>query len=199
MNAAAQGALNLAAGISAVLSAQGINTSNITSGVDAIVGAYSDVAGRISGLNVNFSSLANNGSGRSGGSRNLNDVWYQRYGRETYLYNRGEIDAQVYWDGFKRVNDQLLKEFGDSYLRDWRTRDLQWLNEGYKKERELIEKSFKLRIITAQEYYTKLETLRERYFSGSNMNNRIIEENREAFYYATVSEVQDRIKVMEHL
>ena len=200
MDTAAQSAYNFAAGVSAILAAQGIDTSNITAGMDAILGSYGDVAKKIADLRIDYSSISRSSSGGRSSKVNFNDIWYQRYGRETYLYQKGEMDAEQYWEGFKKANDSILRDYGDDYLRDWRNRDLQWQGDGYKKERELLEESFDARVLTAQDYYTKLEALREKYFSESPMNNaRVSHENRWAFYEAQVREFEDKLKVIEYL
>jgi hypothetical protein len=64
------------------------------------------------------------GSGSGGSKTNFSEIWEKRYGNEQYLYEKGELEATAYWEGYKKINDQLLKEYGDSYLKDWRTNDV---------------------------------------------------------------------------
>ncbi len=110
---------------------------------------------------------------------NFSEIFEERLGDSQYLYDKGEKDALSFWEGFKRVNDQMLAEFGDQFLADWRDNDLKYQqgilsfnDDQYEKEKQLLDRAIKNGVDAWTKYYDDLAKLNQKYYgSGSQFGN----------------------------
>jgi hypothetical protein len=83
------------------------------------------------------------------------------------------------------------------------------LNRAHQRERDMIENEFRRRIITADEYYSELESLRERFYGADSqfggfsevqrINDSLLETNLETYHDAMVREYEEKMRVAQRL
>jgi hypothetical protein len=139
------------------------------------------------------------GSGSGGSKTNFSDIWSKMYGEADYLWKKGEMTAQAYWDGWRETNEKLSKQYGDAYKQEYQSRDLTWQKSGYDAEKQALEESLKYKLIKSEEYWNELNKLTEKYYSNSLQYDNMMKENISSYVDAFKSELEDRIKVVDFL
>jgi len=167
---------------------------------------------------LNSPNLGTGSSGRGGSSTtqrvNFNEIWQQEFGHKQFMFDMGTLDATSYWDGFRQLNDQLLEQFGDEYLQQWRQNTVRWQNgvlsannEKFQRERTQLENELAARVITWEEYYEGLENLRERFYGESSpfghltevmqRNSELALSNITDSFNASIREMQEELRVLD--